>query len=88
MRLIDDEGGQVGIVSIDQAMELAKEKNLDLVQIAPDSQPPVCKLMNYGKYKYELQRAARENKKKQHNPQLTSGKAHLKICLVEFKLEW
>ena len=60
MRLIDDEGGQVGIVSIDQAMELAKEKNLDLVQIAPDSQPPVCKLMNYGKYKYELQRAARE----------------------------
>ncbi len=54
MRLIDDEGGQVGIVSIDQAMELAKEKSLDLVQIAPDSQPPVCKLMNYGKYKYEL----------------------------------
>ena len=74
MRLIDDEGGQVGIVSIDQAMELAKEKNLDLVQIAPDSQPPVCKLMNYGKYKYELQRAARENKKKQHNVQVKEVK--------------
>ncbi len=74
MRLIDDEGGQVGIVPIDEAMGLAREKNLDLVEIAPDSQPPVCKLMNFGKYKYELQRAARENKKKQHNVQVKEVK--------------
>ena len=59
---------------MDKALELAGDKGLDLVQIAPDSQPPVCKLMNYGKYKYELQRAARENKKKQHNVQVKEVK--------------
>ena len=74
MRLIDEEGGQVGIVPVEQALELAKGRNLDLVEIAPDSQPPVCKLMNYGKYRYELQRAARENKKKQHNVQVKEVK--------------
>jgi translation initiation factor IF-3 len=74
VRLIDEEGGQVGIVPVEQALELAKGRNLDLVEIAPDSQPPVCKLMNYGKYRYELQRAARENKKKQHNVQVKEVK--------------
>lgn len=66
MRLIDDEGGQVGIVSLDEARQRAEDKNLDLVEVAPDARPPVVKLMDYGKYKYEEQRAAREARKKQH----------------------
>ncbi|MDE0807646.1 MAG: translation initiation factor IF-3 [Longimicrobiales bacterium] len=74
IRLIDEKGGQVGIVPVEQAQQLAKERSLDLVEIAPDSQPPVCKLMDYGKYRYELQRAARENKKKQHNVQVKEVK--------------
>ena len=66
VRLIDDEGGQVGIVSIEEARELAQSKGLDVVEVAPDARPPVCKLMDYGKHRYEAQRAAKEAKKKQH----------------------
>jgi translation initiation factor IF-3 len=66
VRLIDDEGGQVGIVSIDEARQRAQEKGLDLVEVAPDARPPVVKLMDYGKYKYEEARKAREARKKQH----------------------
>ncbi|SVE58133.1 uncharacterized protein METZ01_LOCUS510987, partial [marine metagenome] len=57
--MIDDVGGQVGIVSIEEARELATEKGLDLVEVAPEARPPVVKLMDYGKFKYEAQRAAR-----------------------------
>jgi len=66
VRLIDDEGGQVGIVSLEEARQRAEDKNLDLVEVAPDARPPVVKLMDYGKYKYEEQRQAREARKKQH----------------------
>ena len=63
VRLIDDEGGQVGIVSIEEARDLADDRGLDLVEVAPEARPPVVKLMDYGKFKYEAQRAAREAKK-------------------------
>ncbi len=66
VRLIGDDGEQIGIVSIDEARERAAEKGLDLVEVAPDARPPVVKMMDYGKYKYEAARAAREAKKKQH----------------------
>jgi translation initiation factor IF-3 len=66
IRLIDDEGGQVGIVSLEDARERAAEKGLDLVEVAPEARPPVCKLMDFGKFKYEAARKAREAKKKQH----------------------
>ena len=66
IRLIDDEGGQLGIVSLEDARERAEQKGLDLVEVAPDSRPPVVKLMDYGKFKYEEQRRARESKKRQH----------------------
>jgi len=67
VRLIDEVGGQVGIVSIEEARDLAQDRSLDLVEVAPEARPPVVKLMDYGKYKYEAQRAAREAKKKQHH---------------------
>lgn len=74
VRLIDDEGGQVGIVSIEEARDLADDRGLDLVEVAPEARPPVVKLMDYGKYKYEAQRAAREAKKKQHHVQVKEVK--------------
>ncbi|MEX2528533.1 MAG: translation initiation factor IF-3 [Gemmatimonadota bacterium] len=66
IRLIDDDGAQVGIIALDEARQRATDKGLDLVEVAPDARPPVCKLMDYGKYKYEAARQAREAKKKQH----------------------
>lgn len=74
IRLIDDEGEQVGIISIEEARERAAEKGLDLVEVAPDARPPVCRLMDYGKFKYEAARKAREAKKKQHTTQLKEVK--------------
>lgn len=65
VRLIGEEGEQLGIVSGKEAMRLAKEANLDLVKIAPTAKPPVCKIIDYGKYKYELTRKEKEAKKKQ-----------------------
>ena len=65
VRLIDSEGNQVGIVPTKTAMQLARESNLDLVKIAPNANPPVCKIIDYGKYRYELARKEKEAKKKQ-----------------------
>lgn len=65
MRLIDDEGKQIGVVPIAQAQEMAKEKDLDLVEISPSATPPVCKVMNYGKYLFQQKKKSTEAKKKQ-----------------------
>jgi translation initiation factor IF-3 len=65
VRLVGEEGEQMGIMSSKDAMQLAKEANLDLVKIAPTAKPPVCKIIDYGKYKYELARKDKEAKKKQ-----------------------
>ncbi len=65
LRVIDSDGTQLGIMSLDEAMNLAIEKKLDLVNIAPTAKPPVCKILDYGKYRYELQKKEKEAKKKQ-----------------------
>lgn len=65
VRLIGAEGEQLGIVSSNEAHRLAKEANLDLVKIAPSAKPPVCKIIDYGKFKYEQTRRDKEAKKKQ-----------------------
>ena len=66
MRLIQDDGEQIGIVSIDEARERAGDRGMDLVEVAAEARPPVVKMMDYGKYKYEKARADREARKKQH----------------------
>jgi translation initiation factor IF-3 len=66
VRLIDAENKQIGIVSINEALEHAKKAGLDLVEIAPDGQPPVCRIMDFGKYLYEQKRKEKQNIKKQH----------------------
>ena len=65
VRLIGEDGEQLGIMSSREAMKLAVEANLDLVKIAPTAKPPVCKIIDYGKYKYEQTRKEKEAKKKQ-----------------------
>lgn len=65
IRLIGEDGEQLGIMSTREAMKLAAEAELDLVKIAPTAKPPVCKIIDYGKYKYELTRKEKEAKKKQ-----------------------
>ena len=65
IRVIGEEGQQLGVMPPKEAMKLAKEANVDLVKIAPSANPPVCKLVNYGKYRYELARKEKEAKKKQ-----------------------
>ncbi len=65
LRVIDSDGTQLGIMSLNDAMNLAIEKKLDLVNIAPTAKPPVCKILDYGKYRYELQKKEKEAKKKQ-----------------------
>jgi translation initiation factor IF-3 len=65
VRLIGDNGEQIGIVTAREAQKLADEKNLDLVKISPQAKPPVCKLMNYSKYKFDLAKKEKEARKKQ-----------------------
>ncbi|MFC2060890.1 translation initiation factor IF-3 [Elusimicrobiota bacterium] len=69
--VIDSEGGNVGMLAVNVAIEKAKEKELDLVEVAPEAKPPVCKIMDYSRYYYKQQKKRRENKRK-------SKAAHLK----------
>lgn len=74
IRLIDDAGQQVGIVSLEQARERARESGLDLVEVAPEARPPVVKLMDHGKWRYEQAKAAQEARRHQHQTQIKEVK--------------
>ncbi|MEK9959269.1 MAG: translation initiation factor IF-3 [Pelagibacteraceae bacterium] len=65
VQLITHDGDNIGTVSINEALERAQEVGLDLIEVAPNAKPPVCKIIDYGKYKYELQKKASQAKKKQ-----------------------
>ena len=65
VRLIGEDGSQLGIVSSQKALEIAESYNLDLVEISPQAKPPVCKIMDYGKYRFELLKKQKEAKKNQ-----------------------
>jgi translation initiation factor IF-3 len=79
VRLIDDSGRQLGIVPTVDALRMARELELDLVEVSPKTTPPVCKIMDYGKYKYQLAKKAAEAKKKQTVIQIKEMKLGLKI---------
>jgi len=64
VRLIDTDGKQIGIVPTSEALKIAYDKGLDLVEVNPSANPPVCKIMDFGKYKYELEKKEREARKK------------------------
>ncbi|PID53000.1 MAG: translation initiation factor IF-3 [Micrococcales bacterium] len=79
VRLVGPAGEQVGIVRVEDALRLAQEADLDLVEVAPNARPPVCKLMDYGKFKYEADMKAREARKNQANTVLKTIRLRLKI---------
>jgi translation initiation factor IF-3 len=74
VRVILPDGEQAGILPIERALEIAEEMGLDLVEVAPLARPPVCRIMDYGKFKYEEQRQQREARKRQHHVQLKEVK--------------
>ncbi|MBP0019700.1 MAG: translation initiation factor IF-3 [Cyanobacteria bacterium SBLK] len=79
IRLIDTDGGQLGIVTSEEGRRLAEEKELDLVLVSDKSDPPVCRIMDYGKYKFEQEKRAKEAKKKQHTADVKEVKMRYKI---------
>ena len=85
LRVVDAEGNQLGIMSREEALALAEEKNLDLVNIAPKAKPPVCKILDYGKYKYEIQKKEKEAKKKQKTMQVKE--IRLSVFIEEHDIE-
>jgi translation initiation factor IF-3 len=84
VRVIDEEGNQLGIMSPQDAMREAEEKELDLVEVAPKANPPVCRIMDYGKYLYQQAKRAKESKKHQHTVSLKEIKYRPKIDIHDF----
>lgn len=66
VRLIDNDGNQLGVVELGEAIQRAEADGLDLVEVAPNAKPPVCRIMDFGKYRYELAKKEKDQKKKQH----------------------
>ena len=79
IRVIDSEGEQLGIITPKEALAIAQDKGLDLVLVSETADPPVCKIMDYGKYKYEQDKKQKEAKKKQHNADVKEVKMRYKI---------
>lgn len=79
VRVVDPEGEQIGVMSIRDAQDLAYDKGLDLVEVAPQAKPPVCRVMDYGKYKYEQSKKAKEAKKNQNIVSIKEVQLGLKI---------
>lgn len=79
VRLIDQDGEQAGIVVTSDALNMARDLDLDLVEVSPQARPPVCKLLNYGKYKYELEKKTREQKKNSSQVKLKEVRMQPKI---------
>ena len=85
VRLVGPEGEQVGIVPLDQAIKLAQDVDLDLVEVAPMARPPVCKLMDYGKFKYESALKAREARRNQQQTVIKEMKLRPKIDAHDYE---
>ena len=85
VRVIDSEGNQLGVMPIEDALRLAEEKNTDLVKIAPQAKPPVCKIMDYGKYRFEQAKREKEAKKNQRVIEVKEVRLSLNIDTHDFE---
>lgn len=85
VRVIDQEGNMVGILSLDEALKIASEANLDLVNVSPNATPPVCKVLDFGKYQYELQKKEKQSKKNQK--QIQVKEVRLSVSIEEHDVE-
>lgn len=84
MRLIGSDGEQMGIVSAMEALRIAEKQNLDLVKIAPQAKPPVCKVLDYGKYRFEMTKREKESKKNQRTVDVKEIRLSLNIDIHDF----
>ncbi len=87
IQLIDDQGENRGTVSVERALEIAQEAGLDLVEIAPNSQPPVCKILDFGRYKYQAQKKAAEARKKQKTIEIKEIKMRPNIDTHDYEVK-
>jgi translation initiation factor IF-3 len=87
VRLIDKDGQQVGVVPTERAMQMARDAGLDLVEVAPDSRPPVAKIMDYGKFKYERKKQIQESRKKSHAVQIKEVRLRPKTGKHDFDVK-
>ena len=85
LRVIDADGTQLGIMSLRQALEIAEQKNLDLVKIAPQANPPVCKIIDYGKYRFEQSKREKEARKNQRVVEIKEVRLSLNIDTHDFE---
>ncbi len=79
LRVVDADGTQLGVIDREQALEIAQERELDLVLVSEKANPPVCRIMNYGKFKFEQEKKAKEAKKKSHQTEVKEVKMRYKI---------
>lgn len=84
MRLIGPDGDQLGIMKIDEARNIAYDAGLDLVEIAPDAKPPVCKIMDFGKYKFETEKREKEQRRRRQTIELKEIQLKLRIDIHDF----
>lgn len=87
VRVIDPEGNQLGILTPEEALSAARSRGLDLVEVSPNSQPPVCRIMDFGKFKYEQSKRDREARKKQHTTELKELRLRPKIDDHDFEVK-
>src|SRR5580765_2465867 len=85
VRLIGDDGNQVGVVSRDEALAYARQRDLDLVEVAPEARPPVCRVLDYSKYKYEQEQKAKAARK--HQQQITVREIKLRPKIAQHDYE-
>lgn len=83
--MVDSDGSQLGIMSLRQALDLAEQRNLDLVKIAPQAKPPVCKIIDYGKYRFEQSKREKEQRKNQHIVEIKEVRLSLNIDTHDFE---
>ncbi|MEI0531886.1 translation initiation factor IF-3 [Brachyspira pilosicoli] len=87
VRVVHDKRGNLGVMNIKDALALAKEEDSDLVEIVPTADPPVCKIINYGKYKFDIQKKNKEAKKKQKSVQLKEIKMRPQISIHDYNFK-
>ncbi len=87
VRLIDEDKKQIGVVPIEKALSVAEEKELDLVEVAPNAKPPVCRILDYGKYLYDLHKKEQEAKKHQKQVQTKEIKFRPKISIHDYSFK-
>ena len=86
LRVVDADGTQLGVISRDEALDVAKERELDLVLVSEKADPPVCRIMDYGKFKFEQEKKAKEAKKKSHQTEVKEVKMRYKIDAHDYQV--